>query len=74
MPNLGHFARDKVCPAKGTTCAKFGKQGIGQLVVEITLRVKWVLVWVMGERTEGRRDIPVVLNLNLDQGISMSIK
>ena len=24
---LGHFARDKVCPAKGKTCANCGKKG-----------------------------------------------
>ena len=26
---VGHFARDKVCPARGKTCAKCGQKGHG---------------------------------------------
>ena len=42
---VGHFARDKVCPARGKTCARCGEKGhrLGQLVVGVRLRGKRVV-------------------------------
>ena len=38
---VGHFARGKVRPARGKTCAKCGQKG--RLVVRVILRAKRVV-------------------------------
>ena len=46
----GHFARNKVYPTRGKTCAKRGAKGHRQLVVKVKVRVKRVVKQVEVDR------------------------